>query len=90
MPAEQTLTEKLKEDKDALDHQRYLIDGVIKNFSTKKLNYFSANKSLIKNNTEKWLKKRDPAASDSAIIGTKKGYNFGSPSKLPVKPIQVG
>ena len=72
----------------ALQHQRYLIDGVIKTFTTKKLDYHSATKGLLKNQTEKWLKKHD-TATNAANIGMVRGAYFGG-SRPNRQPLKVG
>ena len=74
---EKNLDQKLEADNAALQHQRYLIDGVIKTFTAKKLNYSTASKGLLKNNTEKWLKKHDTATKE-ACIGMVRGAYFGN------------
>ena len=73
---ERTLDQKLSADDEALQHQRYLIDGVIKTFAVKKLNYASATRGLLKNNTEKWIRKHD-LSTDAAAIGMTRGAFFG-------------
>lgn len=49
----------MERDGQALQHQRYLIDGVLKSIKIKKQNYASASKGLVKTKTEKWLKTHD-------------------------------
>ena len=73
--AEKTLEERIESDAQALAHQKYLIDGVMKSLSSKKLNYHTASKGLLKTNTERWLKKHDSASENA--IGLTRGAYFG-------------
>ena len=74
--AEKTLEERIEADAQALAHQKYLIDGVMNSLSSKKLNYHTASKGLLKTNTERWLKKHDSASENA--IGLTRGAYFGA------------
>ena len=84
---EQRLEQCILKDKEALNHQRYLIEGVLRQFTAKKLTYQTASRGLLKTNTEKWLKARDTGSE--AAIGMSRGAYFGN--SRPVKrTIQSG
>ena len=85
---ERTLEEKLENDSKALIHQRYLINGVMKTLGIKKLNYHTASKGMLKNNTEKWLRVHD-TNTDVASVSNPRGAYFGS-SRPIRKRLQVG
>ena len=85
---EKTLEEKLENDTKALIHQRFLIDGVMKTLGKKRLNYNTASKGMLKNNTEKWLRVHDKKTEVASVSNTR-GAFFGSTRPLR-KPLQIG
>ena len=56
---EKTLEVKIKDENDALNLQKYLIEGAIKELTFKKQDIAALNRGLIKQGTDKWLRKRD-------------------------------
>ena len=66
-------------------NQRYLINGVLNTLNTKKINYHSASKGLLKKNTEKWLRAHN-TKTEAASMSNARGAYFGNtrPLKRPL------
>ena len=85
---DKSLDLKLDDDRKALNHQKYLLEGVMKEMVKKRHDLRSHHRGLVKNGTERWLKKRD-TSTETAKIGTVRGAFFGN-SRPVRRPVQIG
>ena len=85
---EKLLDEKLNEEHNALMHQKFLVEGVLKQLVFKRKDVHAAEKGLVKNITQKWMQKHD-IGTDVAKITMSRGPYFGV-SKPLRKPFRLG
>ena len=67
--AQKNLDGKLEADDLALQHQKYLINGVINKFKSNKTTFSSANKNLVNLQMQKWMESHIVSISDRTRLG---------------------